>query len=232
MKTHYFAPIFKGILFALCLSSRWALAEAKRQGKHGFKIVNKTQFPIQVSIGQVGPLYWGVVQPGQTFHRRTGAVWFTLSAETYIEGTTRKIKKSDAIIPIATMVATSLSAAFTLGTSAVAAGAAGGATAVAAGTLGSSVVGVSSALVAAGIPATSALAVGGALVGGTMSQAVVGPVMRKIFSKENVMASKKGCYARRCPTYEVTGGPKFEKTKVDGKDVANLVGSPMRMRKV
>ncbi len=133
-----------------------------------------------------------------------GAVWFTLSAlsaETYTEGTTRKIKTSDAIIPIATTVAASLGTAFTFGTSAVAAGAAGGATAVAAGTLGSSVVGVSSALVAAGgIPATSAPAVGGALVGGTMSQAVVGPVMKTIFKKENVMASKMGCYARRCPT--------------------------------
>jgi len=127
-------------------------------------------------------------------------------------------------------VASTLLAAATAGTSAVASAAAGGA-----GALSSSVAGASGALVAAGLPATSALAISGALVGGGTGGAAYKAAegaLKKVFAKDNVMAKKAGCYARKCPTFEVTGGPRFKKMYKDGKEVANLVGYPMKIRKV
>mmetsp|Transcript_25357 Transcript_25357/g.38342 ORF Transcript_25357/g.38342 Transcript_25357/m.38342 type:complete len:249 (-) Transcript_25357:151-897(-) len=248
MKTSTFKSIFQGLLFVFCLSNCALLAEAKKARKHGFKVVNKTAFPIQVSLNQVGPLYWGIVEPGKTWHRPTGAVWFTIKAETYIEGVSKKLKNKDAIMPIAAVVASTLAAAVTMGASTVASAAAGGAGAVAGAASGPAaiVTGASgpAALAAAGLPAASALAIGGALVGGGAGGAGLGIVgveaVKKIFSKRNVIAKKGGCYARKCPTYEVTGGPRYVKmTKYgkavmseDGKPVANLVGSPMKLRKV
>jgi len=229
MKTIIFTSILHYLLFAFCVSNCALPAEAKRR-KHGFKIVNKSAFPIQVSLNQVGPLYWGIIEPGKTWHRPTGAVWFTIKSETYFEGASKKIKTKDAIIPVASIVAATLLAAVTAGASAVASAAAGGA-----GALSTAVAGTSGALVAAGLPATSSLAIGGALlgggVGGTLSVATR-KTIDKILTKKNVMASKAGCYARKCPTYEISGGPRFDKMYKDGKEVANLVASPMKIRKV
>ena len=161
MKTSIFTSILHYLLFAFCVSNCALPAEAKRR-KHGFKIVNKSAFPIQVSLNQVGPLYWGIIEPGKTWHRPTGAVWFTIKSETYFEGASKKIKTKDAIIPVASIVAATLLAAVTAGASAVASAAAGGA-----GALSTAVAGTTSgALVAAGLPATSSLAIGGALLGG------------------------------------------------------------------
>ena len=91
MKTSIFTSILHYLLFAFCVSNCALPAEAKRR-KHGFKIVNKSAFPIQVSLNQVGPLYWGIIEPGKTWHRPTGAVWFTIKSETYFEGASKKIK--------------------------------------------------------------------------------------------------------------------------------------------
>ena len=65
MKTSIFTSIFHCLLIALCVSNCALPSEAKRR-KHGFKIVNKSAFPIQVSLNQVGPLYWGIIEPGKT----------------------------------------------------------------------------------------------------------------------------------------------------------------------
>lgn len=46
----------------------------------GFQIQNKTDYPVLVTLEQVGCLYYGIVQPGQVFQRDTGAVWFTIKA--------------------------------------------------------------------------------------------------------------------------------------------------------
>lgn len=164
MKTSIFTSIFHCILFAFCVSNCARPAEAKAR-KHGFKIVNKSAFPVQVSLNQVGPLYWDIIEPGKTWHRPTGAVWFTIKSQTYFEGASKKLTTKDAIVPIATIVTATLLAAATAGASAVASAAAGGA-----GALSSSVAGTSGALVAAGLPATSALAIGGVLVGAVVSQ--------------------------------------------------------------
>jgi hypothetical protein len=46
----------------------------------GFQIINATDLPVLVTLEQVGCLYYGIVQPGKTFQRDTGAVWFTIKA--------------------------------------------------------------------------------------------------------------------------------------------------------
>lgn len=46
----------------------------------GFQIQNRTDHDVLVSLEQVGCLYYGIVKPGQTFYRQTGAVWFTVKA--------------------------------------------------------------------------------------------------------------------------------------------------------
>jgi|JI9StandDraft_2_1071091.scaffolds.fasta_scaffold02747_9 hypothetical protein len=46
----------------------------------GFQIQNKTDYPVLVTLEQVGCLYYGIVKPGEVFQRNTGAVWFTIKA--------------------------------------------------------------------------------------------------------------------------------------------------------
>jgi hypothetical protein len=46
----------------------------------GFQIQNKTDYPVLVTLEQVGCLYYGIVKPGEVFQRDTGAVWFTIKA--------------------------------------------------------------------------------------------------------------------------------------------------------
>jgi hypothetical protein len=44
----------------------------------GFEVTNKSDWPVLVSIDQVGCLYHGIVEPGDTYKVNTGAVWFTV----------------------------------------------------------------------------------------------------------------------------------------------------------
>ncbi|RYX93941.1 MAG: hypothetical protein EOO28_16275 [Comamonadaceae bacterium] len=44
----------------------------------GFQIQNKTDYPVLVTLEQIGCLYYEIVKPGQVFQRNTGAVWFTI----------------------------------------------------------------------------------------------------------------------------------------------------------
>jgi hypothetical protein len=46
----------------------------------GFQIQNKTDYPVLVTLEQVGCLYYEIVQPGQVFQRNTGSVYFTIRA--------------------------------------------------------------------------------------------------------------------------------------------------------
>jgi len=47
----------------------------------GFKIHNKTDLNLTVSLDQLGCLYYQDLKPGETFDRTTGAVWFTIRAK-------------------------------------------------------------------------------------------------------------------------------------------------------
>jgi len=46
----------------------------------GFQIRNRTDWPVLISIDQVGCLYHQVIQPGKTWEISTGSVWFTVKA--------------------------------------------------------------------------------------------------------------------------------------------------------
>lgn len=52
----------------------------------GFQVINRTEWPVQISLDQAGCLYYGVIEPGQVFQRVTGAVWFTIRADIVPDG--------------------------------------------------------------------------------------------------------------------------------------------------
>lgn len=69
----YVAPVWKGQLGTV-------FAPVTPATSPGFQIQNKTDYPVLVTLEQVGCLYYGIVPPGQVFQRNTGAVWFTIKA--------------------------------------------------------------------------------------------------------------------------------------------------------
>jgi hypothetical protein len=69
----YVAPVWKGQLGTI-------FAPVSPGISPGFQIQNKTDYPVLVTLEQIGCLYYGIVQPGQIFQRNTGAVWFTIKA--------------------------------------------------------------------------------------------------------------------------------------------------------
>jgi hypothetical protein len=71
----------------------------------GFEIYNGTIWPLQIALKQVGPLYYGIVQPGQYFRRDTGAVWFTINASIALDGK-EHISDWDCVWPVAAIVGT------------------------------------------------------------------------------------------------------------------------------
>lgn len=216
----------------------------------GFVIKNDTIWPLQISLNQVGPLYFDVIPPGGTFERETGAVWFTIKASIFLDEKDR-ITNWDAVIPIATIVGSVILTAVTAGAAAYSAGpaiaAAGGATGAVSG---ATVTGLSSAalsavsvaassLVGAGFSATSALVIGGVVVGGTGAAltSTATAALEDIFKTENISVSKPGCYAGEPFPFEteitpwrITGGPTFRKGL--GENQVDLVASPLTIEQI
>ncbi len=92
-----------------------------RQGKSpGFLIKNKTDWPLAISLNQVGCLYHDVVGKGDVFKRDTGAVWFTIGVNIQPDGQTKS--DWDCVKPVAEIVGTVLFAAATGGYGAFVAG--------------------------------------------------------------------------------------------------------------
>ena len=210
----------------------------------GFIIKNETIWPLQISLSQVGPLYFDVIPPGQTFTRDTGAVWFTVRASIFLDEKDR-ITDWDAVMPVAIIVGSVVIAAVTAGAAAYA----GGPALVTAGMAGiSGVTGLStasalatataaSALVGAGFSASAALVIGGAVVGGGIGAALstsTQAALKEIFKKDNSSVSSAGCYAgppwpfrRDVTPLRITGGPTFR--PVPGKDQVELIGSALHI---
>ncbi|GAA5860212.1 hypothetical protein JCM3774_000345, partial [Rhodotorula dairenensis] len=83
-------------------ASRFAAAQATalrtaaaRNGPHSvewlkqaWSVTNETQVPLNVSLNQVGPLYFEVVAPGDTFERRIPNVWHLLEVRPYTSPST------------------------------------------------------------------------------------------------------------------------------------------------
>lgn len=106
----FVAPVWKGQL-----GTRF---EAVSPGiSPGFQIQNKTDFPVLVTLEQLGCLYYEIVQPGKVFQRNTGAVWFTIKASMapdLKEPTVESCIRRPAMYA-ATIVVAGLSAAGTMG---------------------------------------------------------------------------------------------------------------------
>ncbi len=200
----------------------------------GFEIKNETIWPLQISLDQVGPLYYDVVQPGETFVRNTGAVWFTIRATIFLDEKNR-ITTWDVVWPIGAMtvgvLAAALVTAVTAGTAGPAiAGAAGAASAGASTTLtGVTLAGVSAlapTLVGLGVPAGASLVISGFTIGGTIAAgSAAAKALQEAFKEENSVAKKPGCYAgppwpfrEDRKKYAVIGGPGMRKAS-NGKDV-------------
>lgn len=207
----------------------------------GFEIRNDTDFPLQISLDQVGPLYFEVVQPGKTFVRDTGAVWFTIRASTCLDPD-KQLTTWDAVWPIGAFTAKVLVGAVMIAVTAGAAGpaiaAAGSAASAGAttGLSGAAAAGVSAlapALVGLGVPAGKALVVAGFTVGGTIAAGKAGgKAIADAFSQENTAVKRPGSYAgppwpfrEERKKYRVIGGPNFTKKG----DVVHLNASPLRI---
>jgi hypothetical protein len=80
----------------------------------GFEIKNCTQWPLTISLEQLGPLYYGLCQPGEIFKRDTGAVWFTIKAVVSPDNKSH-IDDWDCVIPVAAVVGAAVVAALTAG---------------------------------------------------------------------------------------------------------------------
>ena len=211
----------------------------------GFIVKNNTIWPLQISLNQVGPLYYDVIQPGQSFVRTTGAVWFTIKASVFLDEKDR-ITDWDCVMPVAGIVGTVILSAVTAGAAAYAAGpalAAAGAAGVA-GVSGLSSAGAlatataASSLVGAGFSAGASLVIGGAVVGGglgTALSATAQAALADVFKKENISVSKAGCYAGapwpfrgEVGTWVISGGPTYRPTS-DGN--VEIVGAPLTLSK-
>ena len=233
------SPMAEGVATAL------ALSPAPRLTSPGFIIKNDTIWPLQISLNQVGPLYFDIIQPGQYFVRNTGAVWFTIKASIFLDEKNR-ITDWDVVMPIATIVGTVILSAVTAGAAAYAAGPAL-ATAGAAGVSG--VTGLSSAgalatataassLVGAGFTAGASLVIGGVVVGGTgtaLTETAIA-ALNDIFKNDNISASEVGAYAgppwpfrENVSAWTVSGGPTYR--RVPGKDQVELVGAPLKIHR-
>lgn len=94
-------------------------ANADKDGSPGFKITNKTAWPLSLSLDQIGCLYYKTVKPGETWNHKTGAVWFTINAHIQPDGKqkTKKEMIKECVLPVAKVVGSVAVAFFSGGSS-------------------------------------------------------------------------------------------------------------------
>lgn len=96
------------------------LPEAKPALGPGFLIRNTTDWPVLVSIDQVGCLYHKIIQPRKSWEISTGSVWFTVKASispTLVEPTDWDCAKAP-VIMVAAVTAAAVISGVTAGTGA------------------------------------------------------------------------------------------------------------------
>jgi hypothetical protein len=190
-----------------------------REGKSpGFHIVNQTEWPVAISLEQVGCLYYGTLKPGEVFNRNTGAVWFTIRANIQPDG---KEPRTDmqCVTPVAIVVGSVLLAAATGGYGAFAMP---GVVAKAGGTMAA---------------ATKVTIMAGAKKGAGIALAKFGVVQTGTLLADTGAGTWRGQYAGpewpfRCdqkPTYVISGGWILDKTP-DGRFIVGP-GSQLRLTK-
>lgn len=210
----------------------------------GFAIKNETIWPLQISLSQVGPLYFDVIQPGQSFVRDTGAVWFTLKAAIFLDEKDR-ITNWDAVKPVLFVVGAAILALSTAGAAGFASGPAAAAM-LAADVVSAGLVDLASGSVLPAVTAAATLA--GAGFSRTAVMVVDGHVidrrreltpaaqaaLENVFSIGNISLTSGGCYAgppwpfrRELTPLRITGGPTFR--RVPGKDQVELVAGRLQI---
>ena len=193
-------------------------------GGPGFRIVNNTNYPVEVSLDQVSCLYYGVVAPGQAFDRTTGAVWFTISAQQQMDTVERKAL-STCVLPVAIIVGTIVIAALTAGVGA----------ALAAPAAGTAAAALAPIVTSTSVTVTAAALTGAAGASGasTLLTTTVGLAL-----KTNGQGELRGQYAGppwpfRCavkPTYTIDGGWGKSTKDKDGTVIVPL-GTPITIKK-
>ena len=166
------------------------------------RIANLTELPLVYVISQIGPLYWGVIQPGQRVTRCTGRVWFTIDCFPYNGENEPQTK--DAVI--ATLVPTLLG----LGVVAISGGAFVGAAAAA-----EPLAGTAQAALAPLLPVTAAPGVVGAVAAGSAgyqafewSTKIHGLVVKKEHVEESTKSATKTGHNANVDWLHVHGGPR------------------------
>jgi hypothetical protein len=74
--------------------------EHANHGTPGFLIKNRSDYPVTVSLDQIGCLYHEVIKPGAQWKKTTGAVWFTISANTSADGVDHINDLKDCVYPV------------------------------------------------------------------------------------------------------------------------------------
>ncbi len=209
----------------------------------GFIIRNDTIWPLQISLRQVGPLYFDVIQPGQSFVRDTGAVWFTVHAAIFLDEKDR-ITDWDAVTPVAIIAGGMLLSVVTAGAATFAAGGLAVAAAISSVALSAtaitaqsviSTVTAASALDGAGFSKTAVLVINGEVVEAGKTLSAAGKAaFDDIFKRENISLTSLGCYAgppwpfrREVTPLRITGGPTFR--RVPGKDQVEFVAGSLHI---
>ncbi|CAM6100183.1 unnamed protein product [Calypogeia fissa] len=128
------------------------------------RIANQTEIPLVYVISQVGPLYWGVIQPGERVTKITGRVWFTITCYPY-DGKNEPTTM-EAVLGVLIPTAAALFIAITAGVAAAGAIPAAGTAAAALQPLvaGPAFVGIGAEVGAGGAATTAAITAKNALI--------------------------------------------------------------------
>jgi hypothetical protein len=148
------------------------------------RIANQTEIPLVWVVSHVGPLYWGVLQPGQRVTQETGRCWFTVTCYPY-DGHNQPTT-DDAILGVLIPTAAAIFVVATAGVAAAGAVPVAGTTAAALQPLVSWQFGPAAVGMAAAIKAT-----GGAYAGATLAQKAFMGAMGRATNK----VEKVGHYA-------------------------------------
>ncbi|KAL8935865.1 MAG: hypothetical protein Q9216_005216 [Gyalolechia sp. 2 TL-2023] len=172
------------------------------------RIANQTEVPLVYVLSMLGPLYWGVIQPGDRVTRQTGRVWFTVTCYPYTGD--NEPTNTQAVLGVLIPAAMGIIIVATGGAAAAAA-------APAAGTIGAALAPI----------ATSALVSGGAAATG-VATTIIGPgiALQKTFvdaaERALNMVKETGHYANG-DWLHVRGGIK--------KDEPHSAWKPMRFER-
>ena len=185
----------------------------------GFDVKNATLWPLEISLRQVGPLYWGVTPPGGTFSRGTGAVWFTIQGTISLDGKERTTVMDAIFLPLKASLGLVGLGNWLIN---------GGAARITAAT------GISEAAAnkLVGGHAANTIVINGKLLS-EMAEAEVQKALEGIFTVQNSICRMHGCYAGWSghKHYVISGGPTL-KAIPKSKGRVELVAGSLTIAKV